>query len=87
MGKFLLELCLPEYPMLEFLPSLQAAAALYLSKLVNKAGGWVSTLILFLAYCIYFETSVWVGGSLAWLNLNLERRTDFVAWAFSVTSE
>ena len=31
MAKFLMELCLQDYPMLQYLPSQQAAAALYLS--------------------------------------------------------
>lgn len=44
MGKFLMELCLPDYNMLEFTPSKQAAAALYLSKVAQGASGWVSLL-------------------------------------------
>ena len=41
MGKFLLELCLPDYAMLEFHPSLLAAAALYLAIQVYHKGEWV----------------------------------------------
>ena len=41
MGKFLLELCLPDYSMLEFHPSLLAAAALYLSIKIYHCGEWV----------------------------------------------
>ena len=41
MGKFLMELCLPEYQMLDFTPSITAAAALYIAKLVYGMGGWV----------------------------------------------
>ena len=41
MGKFLLELCLPDYSMLEFHPSLLAAAALYLAMQVYHTGDWV----------------------------------------------
>jgi cyclin B len=46
MAKFLLELCLPDYQMLAFTPSLCAASALYLSKMVHKCGGWVSDAML-----------------------------------------
>jgi len=42
MAKFLMELCLPEYSMLEFTPSKQAAAALYVAKVVYDSPGWVS---------------------------------------------
>ncbi len=42
MAKFLMELCLPEYSMLEFTPSKTAAAALYVAKLVFGSPGWVS---------------------------------------------
>ena len=41
MGKFLLELCLPDYAMLEFHPSLLAAGAFYLAKQVYLCGDWV----------------------------------------------
>ena len=41
MGKFLLELCLPDYSMLEFHPSLLAAAALYIALQVYHTGDWV----------------------------------------------
>ena len=44
MAKFLMELCLPEFPMLEFTPSRQAAAAIYVAKLVHvdySPAGWV----------------------------------------------
>ena len=44
MGKFLLELCLPDYSMLEFHPSLLAAAALYLAMQVYHTGEWVCVL-------------------------------------------
>ena len=45
MGKFLLELCLPDYSMLEFHPSLLAAAALYLAMKVYHCGEWVSKVL------------------------------------------
>ena len=45
MGKFLLELCLPDYSMLEFHPSLLAAAALYLAMQVYHSGDWVCMLV------------------------------------------
>ena len=41
MAKFLMELCLPEYSMLEYVPSQIAASALYLSLKLHKAGEWV----------------------------------------------
>lgn len=44
MGKFLMELCLPDYKALQFLPSQQAAAALYLAMKVYDAGDWSLTL-------------------------------------------
>ena len=46
MGKFLLELCLPDYSMLEFHPSLLAAAALYLAMQVYRSGDWVCMLVI-----------------------------------------
>ena len=46
MGKFLLELCLPDYSMLEFHPSLLAAAALYLAMQVYHIGDWVCVLFI-----------------------------------------
>ena len=45
MAKFLTELCLQEYGMLQFTPSKQAAAALYLSmKLADSSAQWTTTL-------------------------------------------
>ena len=45
MAKFLTELCLQEYGMLQYTPSKQAAAALYLSmKLASSSSQWTSTL-------------------------------------------
>lgn len=44
MGKFVMELCLPDYSMLEFHPSLLAAAALYFAMQVYHGGEWVSSL-------------------------------------------
>ena len=41
MAKFLMELCLPDYSMLEYLPSLVAAAALYISNKLYSDGEWV----------------------------------------------
>ena len=46
MGKFLLELCLPDYTMLEFHSSLLAAAALYIAMQVYHTGDWVCTLVM-----------------------------------------
>ena len=42
MAKFLMELCLPEYTSLQFLPSQQAAAALHLALKLHNSGDWVS---------------------------------------------
>ena len=50
MAKFLMELCLPEYSMLEFHPSKIAAAALYISMQLYGAGEWVRF------YCVYLCT-------------------------------
>lgn len=44
MAKFLMELCLPQIAMLEYHPSLLAAAALYLAKQACNAGAWSPTL-------------------------------------------
>lgn len=41
MAKFLMELCLPDYSMLEFHTSMIAAAALYVSMQLYGAGEWV----------------------------------------------
>ena len=43
MGKFLMELCLQDYTMLQYLPSQQAAAALYFSIKIYDTKDWVST--------------------------------------------
>jgi len=43
MAKFLMELCVTEYSMLQFLPSHIAAAALNLAMKAYNAGEWVST--------------------------------------------
>ena len=45
MGKFLLELCLPDYAMLEFHPSMLAAGALFLARQVYRSGDWVCACI------------------------------------------
>ena len=42
MAKFLMELCLPHYSMLEFSPSLVAASALYIANKLYSDGQWVS---------------------------------------------
>ena len=39
-----MELCVPEYSMLNHIPSMIAASALYLSRKLNKTGEWVSGL-------------------------------------------
>ncbi|XP_011404046.1 PREDICTED: G2/mitotic-specific cyclin-B-like [Amphimedon queenslandica] len=44
MAKFLMELCLPDYSMLEYLPSLVAAAALYISNKLYSDGEWTPAL-------------------------------------------
>ena len=41
MAKFLMEICLPDYSMLEYLPSQIAAAALYISNKLYSDGEWV----------------------------------------------
>lgn len=50
MAKFLMELCLPEYSMLEYVPSQIAASALYLSLKLHKAGEWTATLQHYSSY-------------------------------------
>jgi cyclin B len=40
MAKFLMELCLPDYAMLHFLPSQQAAASLWLTMKLHEVGSW-----------------------------------------------
>ena len=44
MAKFIMEMCLPDFSMLAFVPSLQAASALYLAIRIYKAGDWNPTL-------------------------------------------
>lgn len=41
MAKFLMEICLTDYSMLEYLPSQIAAAALYISNKLYSDGQWV----------------------------------------------
>lgn len=52
MGKFLLELCLPDYAMLEFHPSLLAAAALYIAMQVYRKGDWVCKRLYMYMYSV-----------------------------------
>ena len=40
MAKFLIELCLPDYAVLHFLPSQQAAAALWVTMKLHGVGSW-----------------------------------------------
>ncbi len=42
MAKFLIELCLPSYQMLDYKPSMLAAGALYLALSLCGDGVWVS---------------------------------------------
>ena len=51
MGKFLMELCLPDYTTLEFLPSQIAAAALCLTMKMYKAGEWVCVMRILIVLC------------------------------------
>lgn len=55
MAKFLMELCLPDFSMLEYVPSLQAASALYLSIRIYGAGDWSPTLQ---HYSTYSESQI-----------------------------
>ncbi|XP_064390250.1 G2/mitotic-specific cyclin-B-like [Halichondria panicea] len=51
MAKFLIELCLPSYPMLDFYPSLLAAGALYLAMCLCGSGEWTPSLVFYSTYC------------------------------------
>ena len=46
MAKFLMEMCLTDYSMLEYLPSQIAASALYISNKLYSDGQWVNQKLL-----------------------------------------
>lgn len=50
MAKFLLELCLPDYAILQSLPSLQSAAALCLTMKLYNMGEWDSKMTHYSTY-------------------------------------
>ena len=58
MAKFLMELCLQDYSMLQYLPSQQAASALYLSIKMYDAGDWVSNCTVAMSVGISLAVSV-----------------------------
>lgn len=56
MAKFLLELCLPDYTILQSPPSLQSAAALCLTMKLYRMGEWDSKMT---HYSTYREEELW----------------------------
>ena len=51
MSKFLLELALPHATMMDYLPSMQAAAALHLAREIFQVeGGWNATIAFYTGY-------------------------------------
>ncbi len=52
MSKYLLELSLPHASMMPFPPSLQAAAAVYVSREIYHTGGWTANLEYYTGYTL-----------------------------------
>ncbi len=50
MAKYLLELALPHSSMMPFVPSLQAAAAVFVARAIYRVGGWTPTLAYYTGY-------------------------------------